>query len=228
MKKLGVWETLLKKIVWSQLGDIKGKKILDFGSGQGVTANRYAKDNQVVAIEPSVESVNDRWNENEYEQIIGDIEELRKLETESFDVIFCHNVLEYASEREEIIKELYRLLKLDGMLSIVKHNRPGRVMLETVLLNHFENANDLLDGKDVMASKFGTIHYYDDTDIIKWCDGLAVSNVYGIRTFWDLQQNQEMEDDVEWQEKMIQIERRVSKIEEFRAIAFFHHLIFRK
>lgn len=228
MKKLGVWETLLKKIVWSQLGDIKGKKILDFGSGQGVTANRYAKDNQVVAIEPSVESVNDRWNENDYEQIIGDIEELQKLETESFDVIFCHNVLEYASEREEIIKELYRLLKPDGMLSIVKHNRLGRVMLETVLINHFENANDLLDGKDVMASKFGTIHYYDDTDIIKWCDGLSVSNVYGIRTFWDLQQNQEMEDDVEWQEKMIQIEMRVSEIEEFRAIAFFHHLIFRK
>ena len=28
------WESLMKQIVWKQLGDIKGKKILDFGSLQ--------------------------------------------------------------------------------------------------------------------------------------------------------------------------------------------------
>lgn len=50
MQRLGEWEQLLKRILWSQLGDIKGKKILDFGSGLGVTANYYAKDNQVLAI----------------------------------------------------------------------------------------------------------------------------------------------------------------------------------
>ncbi len=31
------WECLMKRIVWKQLGDIRDKKILDFGSG--VTAN---------------------------------------------------------------------------------------------------------------------------------------------------------------------------------------------
>ncbi len=33
------WECLMKRIVWKQLGDIRDKKILDFGSGRGVTAN---------------------------------------------------------------------------------------------------------------------------------------------------------------------------------------------
>ena len=225
MNKLGIWEQLLKRIVWLQLGDIKGKKILDFGSGVGVTANKYAKDNQVLAIEPSVESVTERRQENAYEQIVGGMEKLQKQDSDSFDIIFCHNVLEYASEREEIVKELYRVLKPGGMLSIVKHNRLGRIRLETILLNHFEIANDLLDGKDVIVSKYGTIHYYKDSDIIKWCEGLSVSKVYGIRNFWDLQQIQEQQDDAEWQEKMIQIEMRVSEIEEYRAIASFHHMI---
>lgn len=43
----------------------------------------------------------------------------------------------------------------------------------------------------------------------------------GIRTFWDLQHNQEIENDVDWQKNMMQIEMRVSEIETFRAIAFF-------
>lgn len=228
MEKLRKWEWMLKRILWSQLGEMKGRRILDFGSGLGVTADRYARDNQVTAIEPSAESVRERWRENDYEQIIGSLEELRKFENDSFDIIFCHNVLEYAAEREEIVKEFYRLLKPGGTLSVVKHNRPGRVMQMTVLLNDFESANSLLDGNDGMTSQFGAIHYYDDSDILRWCSGFSVSESYGIRTFWDLQQNQEIQEDAEWQEKMIQIEMRVSQMEEYRAIAFFHHLIFVK
>lgn len=184
LEKIGTWDKLLKRILWSQLGEIKGKRILDFGSGLGITANYYAKENQVTAIEPSAERVNDRCMENVYEQIVGSLNELRKFEAESFDLIFCHNVLEYASEREEIAREFYRLLKPNGMLSVVKHNRPGRVMQMAVLLNDFESANNLLDGKDGAASKFGVIHYYEDSDITKWCKDFSCEKVYGIRTFW--------------------------------------------
>ncbi len=228
LEKLQPWEALLKRILWAQLGDIQNKKILDFGSGIGVTANHYAKNNEVVAIEPSEESVKERYTENDYQQIIGSIDELKKLEGESFDLIFCHNVLEYATEREDIIKEFYRLLKPNGMLSVVKHNRSGRVMQMVVLLNNFESANSLLDGNDGMTSQFGAIHYYEDEDITKWCNGFAISKVHGIRTFWDLQQNQEIHKDADWQEKMVQVEMRVADIEEYQNIAFFHHLIITK
>ncbi len=49
-----------------------------------------------------------------------------------------------------------------------------------------------------------------------------------MRTFWDLQQNQEIQADPQWQEKMLQIEKRVSDIKEYQDIAFFHHLILEK
>ncbi len=50
----------------------------------------------------------------------------------------------------------------------------------------------------------------------------------GIRTFWDIQQNQDKHSDENWQDEMMKLEMRVSKIEEFRRVAFFHHLFLRK
>lgn len=93
LQNLPPWELLLKKIVWYQLGEIQNKRILDFGSGIGVTANHYAAGNEVVAVEPSEESVAQRWYENPYRQIVGSTDALRQLEDEAFDVILCHNVL---------------------------------------------------------------------------------------------------------------------------------------
>ena len=158
----------------------------------------------------------------------GSIDKLYEFEDNYFDVIFCHNVFEYAERREEIFKEFERLLKKEGFISILKHNLPGRVMQMVVLLNNFEHANDLLDGKNGIAEKYGAINYYNDEDILKWSDELVIEKIYGQRVFWDLQQNQEKQTDEKWQNEMLKIEKRVSEIEEYKNIAFFHHLIVRK
>ena len=228
LKMLPPWDALMKRMVWQQLGEIENKSILDFGSGTGVTANHYAKNNSVVAIEPSEETVNTRWQEFSYQQLLGSTDKLKELPSESFDVIICHNVLEYALDREEILKEFARILKPDGFISLVKHNRPGRVMQMVVLLNNFEHANALLDGKAGESGQYGAIHYYEDTDIEKWCPALKISKTLGMRTFWDLQQNQECHKDAGWQEKMLQMEQRVEDIDDYKKIAFFHHLIIKK
>ena len=149
LSELTDWEKMFKVMVWKQLGEIGGRKILDFGSGQGIA-------------------------------------------------------------------------------SIVKHNRAGRVMQMAVLLDDMEQANNLLDGKNSTASKFGSIRYYEDEDIHKWSGELKLTDTFGIRTFWDLQQNQGKHSIEDWQEKMLQLEERVSIIKEYREIAFFHHIIFTK
>lgn len=226
--ELRAWERLLKKMVWQQLGEPEGKKILDFGSGEGITADHFAAHNSVVAVEPSEEMLRNRWEDHIYEQIVGDVSKLSELENHSFDLVICHNVLEYIDDKKQIINELHRLLKTGGTLSIVKHNRPGRVMQMAVLLDDMEKANDLLDGKDSAASKFGTIRYYEDKQISEWNPGLKLTDTFGIRTFWDLQQNQEKHESEEWQAQMMQLETRVSQIEEYRNIAFFHHMLFTK
>ena len=152
---LPAWERLLKRIVWKQIGDLKDKYILDFGSGEGASADHFAKENKVVAIEPWEEMLKYAWKDNEYRQIVGDVKALSEFPDNTFDAIICHNVLEYIDDKEEIVKELARVLKPEGFISIVKHNRNGRVMQMAVLLDDFEKANDLLDGKNSAASKFG-------------------------------------------------------------------------
>ncbi len=225
---LPTWENLLKRMVFSQLESVRGMKVLDFGSGAGVTASYFAAENEVIAVEPSEEMLAERVPDDRYVQLVGSLDVLNGMESETFDLILCHNVLEYADERERIVREFYRLLKSGGKLSVIKHNRAGRVMQMAVLLNSFTHAHELLDGENCTASKFGAIRYYEDEDIQKWCDGFQLVSVRGIRTFWDLQQNQEIQTDPEWQKEMLKLERRVGEMEEYRAIAFFHHLMLEK
>ena len=97
-----------------------------------------------------------------------------------------------------------------------------------VLLNDFEHADSLLDGNDGVASKYGAIRYYEDSDIEKWCPELEITRTLGMRTFWDMQQNQEIHKDENWQEKMLKIELRVSDMNEYKNVAFFHHLTLKK
>lgn len=228
MDRLQPWDKMLKILLWEQLGDIRGKKILDFGSGEGVTAEHYAQYNAVTAVEPLEEAVAARRRGADYRQILGSTDALAQMPDESFDMIFCHNVLEYAPDRARILGEFYRLLKPGGMLSVVKHNRPGRVMQMVVLLDDFEKADALLDGKDGTTSRFGAIRYYEDDDLTAWAPGFTVERVRGIRTFWDLQQNQQRHREEAWQEKMLAVERRVAEMDVYRSIAFFHHITLRK
>lgn len=225
---LGVWELLQKQMTFKQLGEISGVNILDFGSGNGAVASYYAEKNTVTAIEPDIDAIKNRIQDFKYTQIFGNITALTSFQDKTFDMIICHNVFEYAAEREAVMKEFSRLLKIGGTLSVLKHNRTGRVMQMTVLLNNFESANSLLDGNNSTAQKYGTINYYDDEDLLKWSDSFYIDKIFGQRTFWDLQQNQEIHKDKECQRKMLEIENRVSTIDEFKNIAFFHHIILKK
>ena len=44
----------------------------------------------------------------------------------------------------------------------------------------------------------------------------------------NMQQNQEIHKDADWQDKMVEIEMRVSDMDGYKDIAFFHHLIIEK
>lgn len=82
-----------------------------------------------------------------YTQLFGGEELLAGFCDSSFDAIICHNVLEYvggSDKRTGILREFVRLLKPGGILSVVKHNRAGRVMQMAVLLDNLEEAEAIL------------------------------------------------------------------------------------
>ena len=92
------WGKLQYDIVFVFLESLKGQKILDFGSGFGIVADFLAEKNQVTAIEPSPEMIVERKQEFSYEQLQGSLDLLQQLPDQSFEVIICHNVLEYVSD----------------------------------------------------------------------------------------------------------------------------------
>ncbi|ADZ21622.1 SAM-dependent methyltransferase [Clostridium acetobutylicum] len=224
------WGILFYRVLWQQLDKIKTSKVLDFGSGFGITANHFASNNMVIAIEPNSELVEARIQENDYIQIVGDLKALKSQKDNYFDVILCHNVFEYAKEREEIFKEFLRILKPGGIISLVKHNHAGRIMQKVVFENNIDEAEKLLNGGIIEVLGFGKVSYYKLEDIKKWCKGFEVEiiKVLGIRTFWALQQDNKIKEDPIWQEKMFKIEMMVSNIDEYVNISFFNHIILKK
>ena len=221
------WDYLLKQMLWKQLDFAQGMKILDFGSGEGDTAAHLALCNDVTAVEPWADMLQNRAA-GDYTQLQGGIELVRAMPENSFDMVVCHNVLEYVDEKEAYLRELARVVKTGGLLSLVKHNRPGRVMQMAVLLNNFGMANTLLDGGNGTTSKFGDIRYYEDEDALHWLPNFTCEKRFGARTFWDLQQNQECHTDPDWQKNMLALEEKVSTMPQYQNISFFHHLLLRK
>ena len=221
------WGQLFYKILWNHL-EFEGKQVLDFGSGFGITANHLAKKNQVIAIEPNEEVLEYRFTENPYQQLIGSIERLKELPDQSFDVIICHNVLEYVEDRKAVIHELTRLLKNDGFISLVKHNIPGVIMQKAVFQYNIDDCMKLLDGEHVGSANFGVIREYTNSNLESYINGeLEICNQYGIRTFYALQSN-DIKHEEDWITRMFELETRVEQIEEFRNISFFHHFELRK
>jgi len=197
----------------------------DFGSGRGITADYLAENNTVTAIEPDEKQLSLRRHDHAYRQIVGNEHALSSFADGTFDLVICHNVLEYIDDKAFILRELARVLRKGGSLSLVKHNRAGRVMQMAVLLDDFDKANALLDGGNSSAAQFGPIRYFEDDDVPLWAPALRLQSVRGLRCFWDLQQNQQKQTDEAWQVAMIRLETRVSELDDYRRIAFFHHLM---
>ena len=221
------WGRLFYRLVWHNLG-FKDKKILDFGSGFGVTSNHLAKFNVVTAVEPNRELLEHRICDNHYEQIIGSIDKLKEMADNSFDIILCHNVLEYIENRADLIAEFHRLLKNDGILSIVKHNKNGKIMHKAVFENNIDEAMSLLNGENAMSQNFGTIEEYEIEDLQDYmAERFVLDKVYGIRTFYGIQPNS-FKSAPDWEERMFLLECAVENNPAYTSVAFFLHLLLKR
>lgn len=225
------WGRMFYELLFRQLSipeDMR-LKILDFGAGFCITAGHYAGFHDVTALEPNEEMRSLRITDNDYTLIGQGMEYLKDLEDDSFDIVFCHNVLEYAEERETILSELVRVLKPSGMLSVVKHNLCGRVMGSAVLADDPGAALELLCGGKEENSMFGGREVYSN----EWIESLLAGSmtldaVYGLRVFFGLSSNNKIKYTDEWYRSMLELETKAYSMDEFKKIAFFNHLMFRK
>lgn len=224
------WGKIFYDIIFRQLNFSNDRrlKILDFGAGFCITAKHFAKKHDVTALEPNEEMYTLRFKSDDYTLITQGIEYLKTVVENTYDVVLCHNVLEYVDNKEEILSELKRVLKPGGKLSIIKHNLYGRVFGCAVLTDNPKAALDLLDEKPE-DSMFGNRDVYTNEYLVDFFgDDMTLSEVFGIRAFYGLSSNNEIKYTDEWYSSMLELETRVGTIDDFKKVSFFNHLIFEK
>ncbi len=219
---------LFYKTLHRQLNDIKDKTVLDFGSGFAFTSNFFAKHNKVVAVEYYQDMIDAAQKKHPFTQLCGDVSTLKNFEDESFDVVVLHLVLEFIDNQEHLVSELLRLLKKGGILSVVRHNRAGRIIQATVTEYNIAETIKLLNKEPSFSSAFGNICYYENEDLLNLAKGkLKLIKEQGVRSIASLCSAEDMQSK-NWLEDMLMVEWELLKMQEFIDIAYFKHLTFIK
>ena len=220
------WGKMQYRLMWEQLDFAQGMRVLDFGSGFGVTASRLAMCNEVVAVEPADEMLAMCVNEHDYKQIRGGIDDLPD---EQFDLVLCHNVLEFVEDWRDYAARLIKCVKPGGKLSLVKHNLAGKAMRQAAADNDPAGALALMQG-ELPENNFGKVRLFGTDEFIGWAaaQGFAAERHYGIRMFYNLSPNNDNWDDPAWVAAIYALEQHAAQLEPYRSIAFFHHLLLRK
>ena len=217
------WGKIQYEITFAQLVHLKNKKILDFGSGLGLVSQFLGENNEVVAIEPEKEMLF-AYPNHTYKKILGSLEQVEKFESESFDIVLCHNVLEYIEEnnRENYLSELKRVLKQDGKLSIIKHNQVGKIMQAVVFSNDVDQALDLLKGNEFRSVSFNSGTTYTIDKLLEMSK-MKLVKYQAIRTFYSLQMNEVKTKD-NCLKKMTEMELAVCDLYPYKDISFLQHV----
>ncbi|MCR4792230.1 MAG: class I SAM-dependent methyltransferase [Lachnospiraceae bacterium] len=225
------WGKMFYDLIFFQLDipEDNRLKILDFGAGFCITSDHYSKHHDVTAVEPNEEMLSLRVTGDGFTLINAGIDHLKTIADDSFDVVICHNVLEYVENKTEILEQLVRVLKPGGRLSIIKHNMPGRVMAMAVMADNPKGALDLLNSENEENSMFGNRSVYDNDFLTEFFSGKAeLKKTFGIRTFFGLSSNNEIKNTDEWYGSMLELEKKTCAVDEYKKVAFFNHLIFVK
>ncbi len=102
---------------------VNGDRVLDLATGTGLVAGHAAKqggpEGQVIGYDPTPSLLEaaraKRFDGAPIEWVEGSAEDM-PFDTSSFDVVLCHQGLQYVTDREKAFSEIARVLKSGGVL----------------------------------------------------------------------------------------------------------------
>jgi len=111
----------LKRMV----GSVEGKRVLDIGCGEGCFSRFFAKAGaEVIGIDLSERLIEAAMEEEGRHRLgvkyyVADAANLNMLDSEVFDIVYCHMALDDIADYEGAIAEVSRVLKMGGRFIVV-------------------------------------------------------------------------------------------------------------
>ncbi len=172
---------------------------LDAGGGSGVFALRLAGMGfNVDLLDNSQPMLAVAKQEAEASALSGDISfhqtDVRCVfdlfEPSSFDLVVCHNLLEYLGDPFAVLRKLVKLLRTDAksILSLLVRNRFGEVLKAAVKTRDLERAKTALSAETILDSLYGqSVRVFDPVEVREIAEraGLQVLSQRGVRVIAD-------------------------------------------
>jgi S-adenosylmethionine-dependent methyltransferase len=209
---------------------------LDIGCGTGALGVRLAQigiyatllDSSSTMLDFAHHAVRDARVTDRVTLTQGDANQLGSLfDAASFDLILCHNVLEFVHDPCAVLRDAARLLRdSSGIISVLVRNQPGEV-LKAALVN-----GDLGAAERAITAEWGDESLYGGKVRLFTAESLkdmlasvslAVSAERGVRVLSDyLPPN--ISRDVDY-DRIFQLERKLGGMPEFAAVARYTHCL---
>ncbi|MBI4847496.1 MAG: methyltransferase domain-containing protein [Nitrospirae bacterium] len=215
-------------------------QVLDVGGGTGLDAIPFAKQGyRVTLLDYSEEMIEEAKRSAKEEGVSdrityhqGDINSIPTLFPNTrFDLILCHNVLQYVEDINTAIKTMSEALKPNGFVSIIAINRysePYRLALHQLDL---DGALATLDAEMLRTTVFNTdVHARTVGDMHEPLReaGCSVVGDYGIRCVCDYIQDDGIKSDPTFFAKLEKLEYELSRRAPYKNVAKFFQVVAKK
>jgi len=148
-----------------------------------------------------------------------------------FDMVLCHNVIQYVDELEPLFDAMDKVLKIGGILSLIGPNQYSLPYQAAFLNGDLDEAYKLLDQSEQISSIFGVNERaYRADELIDWLDqrGYRLENHYGIRCMYNYWGTNEKKQQAGIYEKLKKLEFALTDREPYKQTARLFQLILRK
>ncbi len=208
----------------------KGLYALDLGCGTGATAIRLAQlgmhvtllDCSAAMLDIAERAVREAGVGERIALKHGDAAHLAELfPAGSFDLILCHNILEYVDDPSAVVRGAARVLRdSSAMLSVLVRNRAGEVLKSAIQLGDLAAAESGLTAEWGQESLYGgrvRLFTSDDLEAMLKAESLAVIAERGVRVVTDYLPPQ-VSRSAQY-ERILELERRLGARPEFVGMA---------
>jgi S-adenosylmethionine-dependent methyltransferase len=212
---------------------------LDIGGGTGAAAVRLARlginvtllDSSATMLEIAKRAAGEAGLDGKITLKLGDAAQVANLfPAGSFDIVLCHNILEYVDDPNAVLSAAARVMRSDssgtGILSILVRNRAGEVLKAGIAAGDLEAAERNLTAAWGNESLFGgrvRLFTLESLQAMTKGPSLAVAAERGVRVISDYLAPQISRR--EEYGRIFELERKLGSRPEFSAVARYIQII---